>query len=89
MAKVEVTPILARHLQVPACEVPGGSVREVLEALFESHPTLRSYVLEDHGALRKHVVIFVNGEVIRDRTTLGDDVTPTCEVVIMQALSGG
>ncbi len=89
MARVEVTPILARHLDVPKCEVPGASVREVLDELFERHPKLRSYVLEDHGALRKHVVIFVNSEVVRDRKELGDAVTASCEVVIMQALSGG
>ena len=89
MARVEVTPILARHLRVPTSDVPGATVREVLEGLFATHPTLRGYVLDDQGALRKHVVVFVDGVAIRDRRTLGDAVGADGEVVIMQALSGG
>lgn len=58
MARVGVTSILARHLDVPDCELAGATVAEVLAALFAQHPKLRSYVLEDHGPLRKHVVVF-------------------------------
>lgn len=86
MAHVDVAPILARHLTVPACEVAGETVAEVLEGLFASHDRLRGYVLDDQGGLRRHVVVFVDGEAVRD---LARAVRPTSEVVIMQALSGG
>lgn len=86
MAHVDVAPILARHLTVPAGEVPGASVRAVLEGLFAEHPRLRGYVLDDQGGLRRHVVVFVDGAAVRD---LGHPVRPKSEVVIMQALSGG
>ena len=89
MARVEVTPIMARHLDVPSGAFPGATVAEVLTALFAAHPKLRSYVLEDHGPLRKHVVVFVDGEAIRDRAAQSDPVGADAEVVIMQALSGG
>ena len=86
MAHVDVAPILARHLQVPPRDVPGETVRAVLEGLFAEHDRLRGYVLDDQGALRRHVVIFVDGEAVRD---LSRPVGPTSELVIMQALSGG
>lgn len=86
VAKVDVAPILARHLKVDACVLPGESIREVLEALFARHEQLRGYVLDDQGGLRKHVVIFVDGEAVRD---LSRSVGESTEVVIMQALSGG
>ena len=55
-----------------------------------SRPTrARSYVLDDQGELRFHMVIFVNGEQVRDRTGLTDAVPPGGEVYVMQALSGG
>jgi hypothetical protein len=35
------------------------------------------------------VIVFVNGEMIRDRENLSDPVPPEAEVYVMQALSGG
>ena len=62
---------------------------EVLEGAFAQDPRLRSYVLEDDGALRKHMNVFVNGEQILDRRRLSDAVGDSDELYIMQALSGG
>ena len=41
------------------------------------------------GALRKHMLVFIDGEQIHDRTGLSDPVTADAEVYVMQALSGG
>jgi len=57
--------------------------------VFAGNPPLRSYVLEDDGAVRKHIAVWVDGEPLRDRQTLGDAVTADGEVYVMQALSGG
>ena len=46
-------------------------------------------ILDDEGALRKHVSIVVNGATIRDRAGLSDAVGPDAEIFVMQALSGG
>lgn len=89
MPRVEVTQNLQRHVACPAQDVEGASVREVLEALFARVPALRSYVLDDQGAVRKHVVVFVDGEQILDRAQLSDAVKPSSSVYVMQALSGG
>ena len=66
---------------------PGRTVGEVLAAALE--PAERGYVLDDQGAVRKHVAIFVDGDLIRDRTGLSDPVPEDGEVHVLQALSGG
>ncbi|MEM9188061.1 MAG: MoaD/ThiS family protein [Myxococcota bacterium] len=89
MARVEVTRNLARHLEVSPQLVEGRTVREVLDAMFDRSPGLRGYIVDDQGGLRKHVVVFVDGEMIRDRHTLSEAVSENTQVVVMQALSGG
>jgi sulfur-carrier protein len=89
MAKVEFTPNLRRHLAIPTVEVPGGTLRSVLDGVFATHERLRGYVLDDQGSLRKHVTVFVDGRRVADRTNLSDPVGDTSEVHVLQALSGG
>lgn len=89
MARISFTPNLMRHIQCPPTEAQGKTVRELLEALFTQQPQVRAYVLDDQGALRKHMAIFVDGEQVRDRAGLGDAVADDAEVYVMQALSGG
>jgi hypothetical protein len=69
--------------------VPGRTVREVLDAVFANNPPARGYVLDDQGALRKHMSIFVDGRLISDRNKLSDAVGETSSVAVFQALSGG
>jgi sulfur-carrier protein len=89
MARVTFTPNLQRHVACPPADAPGGTVREVLDAAFAGNERARGYVLDEHGALRKHMLVFVNGEQILDRDRLSDPVPAGAEVYVMQALSGG
>jgi len=89
MPRVTFTPNLARHIACPPADVGGGSVREVLDAVFAENEQARGYVLDDQGALRKHMMIFVNGAAIRDRAKLSDPVPENGQVYVLQALSGG
>ena len=89
MPEVKFTQNLQRHLAAPPCQAAGTTVREVLDDVFRENPQLRGYVLDDQGCLRKHVVVFVDGEMIEDRTGLSDPVQPASELFVMQALSGG
>ena len=89
MPFVEFTPNLARQTSAKACRVDGATVGESLQAVFAKQPSLRSYVLDDQGAVRHHVVLFVDGTAVKDRRTLSDAVRPESEIFIMQALSGG
>jgi hypothetical protein len=80
---------LQKHIACPPCEVAGGTVREVLDAVFAANDRARGYVLDEQGAVRKHMVVFVDGQMIRDREKLSDPVPAGGEVYVMQALSGG
>lgn len=89
MARVAFTQNLRRHVDCPDAEAPGATVRAVLDAVFAANPRLRGYVLDDQGALRKHMSIFVDGKQVDDRAGLTDPVRPESELYVMQALSGG
>ena len=89
MAKVVFTKNIQRHVVCPGTEVPGSSVREVLDNVFTANPQARSYVLDDQAALRRHMTIFVDGSAIRDRARLSDPVTANSTIYVFQALSGG
>jgi hypothetical protein len=47
--------------------VDGRTVAEVIGVLDERYPGLAAYIIDEQGALRKHVNIFVNDELIQDR----------------------
>jgi hypothetical protein len=89
MPKVVFTPNLQRHVACPPCEVAGSNVRDVLNAAFAGNERARGYVLDEHGAIRKHMIVFINGEMVQDREKLTDVVPAQAEIFIMQALSGG
>ncbi len=89
MPEVKFTENLRRYLETTECRVDGATVGEALDQVFETQPKLRSYVLDDQGRLRKHVAVFVDGEMVHDREGLTDPVSQKTEVFVMQALSGG
>ncbi len=97
MAKVVLASALSRWLPEasgkPAgevvLEVEGASVGEVLDGLFARHPNLRGYVVDEQGAVRHHVAVFVDGDALRDKRNLTQPLGQRVEVYVMQALSGG
>lgn len=93
---VVIAPSLTRWLAAEplatgerSCTVAGDTVRAVLDALFAEYPRLRDYVTDERGALRHHVVAFVDGVAVRDKQSLCEPVEPDGEVYLFQALSGG
>jgi hypothetical protein len=64
-------------------------VREVLDCVFAENEPARGYVLDDQAALRKHMAIFVDGFLIRDRVGLSDAVRDDSKIYVVQSLSGG
>lgn len=89
MPRISFTDSLRRHLEAPSDEVSGGTVGEVLEAVFRKNPRLRSYILDDQGALREHVVVFLDGAKLKDGLSLSQPVREASELYVMQALTGG
>ena len=89
MPRVVFTSNLQRHVTCPETQVAAGTVRTALAQVFAAQPQARGYVLDEQGHLRKHVVVFVDGQRVRDRERLDDLVRESSEVYVMQALTGG
>jgi hypothetical protein len=89
MARITFTGNVQRHLDCPKAAIDGATVGQILEGYFVEHPRARGYVLDDQGAVRKHIVVVVDGMPIRDRQRLSDPTTPYSEIYVLQALSGG
>ena len=89
MARVRFTSHLTRHRPAPLIEAEGATVAEVLAAGMAGDDLLKSYVLDEQGRVRKHVSIYLDGALIRDRLRLSDAVSPGSEIYVLQALSGG
>ncbi len=89
MATLVFAAALRRHVDAPSAQLDGATLREVLEAYFAAHPPVKGYVLDDQGAVRRHVAIFLNGTLIADRAGLTDPVAAADEIYVVQALSGG
>lgn len=89
MPRITFTANLQRHVACPPTTVAGDTVREALTRVCADHPRLASYLLDDQGRLRKHMLVFVDGTPARDRNGLTDPVGESSEIVVMQALSGG
>ena len=89
MARVIFTSNLRRHVDCATVEAAGQTVREVLNRVFETNDRLQAYILDDQAALRKHMIILVDGKRVADLAGLSDPVLPKSEVYVVQALSGG
>jgi sulfur-carrier protein len=70
-------------------QVEGGTVGEVLEALFERHGELRDRLSDGDGGLRRFVNVYVNGEDIRFTDGLETPVADGQEVQVLPAVAGG
>ena len=91
MATVKFTRHLVRYFPAlqDEVEVAGETVAAIVVALDAIYPGLADYIVDERGALRKHVNIFVAQELIQDRHGLSDAVQPDDKLYIFQALSGG
>jgi hypothetical protein len=92
MPTVETTSHLYRffpQLKGRTIKVPAGSVAQILKSVDEIAPGFSDYVIDERGALRRHVNLCINDTVVVDRKTLTDQVQDDGTVYIFQALTGG
>ncbi|WP_295872270.1 MoaD/ThiS family protein [uncultured Zhongshania sp.] len=92
MASVEMTRHLFRffpQLQDQKITVPAGSVADAIHAVESMAPGFSHYILDERGALRRHVNLSINDSIVIDRKTLSDRVPEDGTLFIFQALSGG
>lgn len=92
MAVVEFT----AHLKTLFPVLGGGplsltaaTLAEAITELDRKAPGVAFYICDELGRLRRHVNIFVDGEMIVDRQRLSDRLSDDTRVFIAQALSGG
>ena len=85
MAVVRVRGALREKAGRAEVEVDGASVGELLAELERAHPALGGWILDERGRLRRHINVFVNGELE------GEDaaVRPEDRVDVLPAISGG
>jgi hypothetical protein len=89
MATVRFTQNIQRHVGCPTREVAGSILREVLDNYFRDNERARGYVLDEQGKIRQHMVVFIDGDMARDRDKLSDSVEPGSVIDVIQSLSGG
>ncbi len=92
MPTIEMTSHLYRffpQLKNRTLTAPPGSVAEVLHTINDQAPGFTDYVLDERGAVRRHVKLCINDTFVVDRKTLSDQVRDGDTLFIFQALSGG
>jgi molybdopterin converting factor small subunit len=65
--------------------LPGGTVGDLLRELERSHPATSGWILDERGAIRRHINVFVNGERGAEETAVEAQDT----VEVLPAISGG
>ena len=65
--------------------IEGSTVGELLLALERAHPAASGWILDERGVLRRHINVFVNGELVEQQTRVEDK----DRVDVLPAISGG
>ncbi len=67
----------------------GGTLRDVIAEIDRRHPGFGSRVLDDRGAIRSYVNVYIGDEDARARGGAGAAVPDGSEVMIIPAMAGG
>ncbi len=70
-------------------DVAGTSVRSVLDGIRSAYPRLYPNICDETGAVRRHLNLFLNNRLIRDRENLNMPVSDGDELIVLAAVSGG
>ena len=65
--------------------IEGATVTELLSEIERAHPAARGWILDERGILRRHINVFVNGEICAQETEVAAD----DRVEVLPAISGG
>lgn len=83
------TPLRTYTQGAAEVEVSGATVRELLAALEQQFPGLGPKLVDEKGAVRRYVNIFVDDEDIRFLQGADTPVTATTQVSVIPAIAGG
>jgi sulfur-carrier protein len=86
---VDFAPSIQRHKRVATQQLPAGTLAQTLDAACEASEGLRHYILDDQGAIRKHVAVFINRDLHQPRHDLSRSLKAGDKVLVIQCLTGG
>ena len=90
MSKVFIPAVLRANVGgVKSLDIEGESIRSVVEALVERHPSLGTQLLTEGGDLNRFINVYVNGQDVRYLAGLDTPVAPVDEVRLLPAMAGG
>ena len=69
--------------------VEGATIEEILTNLDKTFPGIGERLVDDKGAVRRFVNIYVNGEDIRFLQEKATPIKPNDEISIVPAIAGG
>jgi molybdopterin synthase sulfur carrier subunit len=84
-------PTILRTYTDGASEVTadGGTLAEVLDSLETSYPGIRGRILDDQGALRRFVNVYVGNDDVRFLDSLDTSTPEGAQVSVIPAVAGG
>ena len=85
---VKLPAILGEAVGTRELRFAASSVRDVVDAM-RRHRKLGPMIFNEAGALRQHVIIFLNDTAIQHITSLDRPLTEQDCVAVVQAVSGG
>lgn len=88
MVKVQLTANLQKYFPNSQFQATATTVLDLLEKMDAVQPHFSHYIIEENKCVRKHVNIFVDGELLPKSET-NRKLQSGSTVHIMQALSGG
>ena len=90
MATINFTSALKRfYPDLKPIQVKSATIGEILLELNQFYPNLSDFLMDEHGALRQHINVFIGDSMINDRENLTEKVSEKDYILIFQALSGG
>ena len=70
-------------------QVPAGNLSELITALETACPGMAERLLDENGAVRRYINVYVNDEDVRFLQGLATPVADGASVAIVPAISGG
>ena len=70
-------------------EVDADNLADMVDAMEEQFPGIKERLIDESGALRHFVNIYVNGEDVQFLQGLDTEIKPSDEVSIVPAVAGG
>jgi sulfur-carrier protein len=90
MSSVRIPPTLrAATGGAKQVDIPGTTVREVIDGLVAAYPGLQATLLDQEGGLNRFVNVFLNDTDVRHLGALDTPVGERDSLVLLPAMAGG